>query len=204
MLEAYFLLFAQFGLKTSFLYLANDAKLGKFVNSNAWRYSLFPLAPYEYPKMPVILGLRPPRVSENSIAKAGEGESKKAEKRKSISALKREAKQAKWAEAVQLMTPKSCFIEFTNSPNLLDEPMDTDNTSVGVMVDDVVSGVSVMELPSQPLAPNCSLTSGEESMTGVEFGTVSQELFSSLINVSPSVVQMPPDPEATDETTGEY
>jgi len=41
-------------------------------------------------------------------------------------------------------------------------------------------------------------------MTGVEFGTVSQEMFSSLINVSPSVVQLPPDPEATDETSCDY
>ena len=202
-LESYFLLFAKFGLKTSYLFLANDAKLGKFVNSNAWRYGLFALAPYEYPKQPVVLGLQPPRVPENSI-QAHDGVSKKAEKRKSAAALKREAKQARWAEAVQLMKPEPKFLEFTNSPQtacLLDEPMEA-STSVEVTVDDVAEAVSSMGLPSESLARDQQLIGGEEAMAGVEFGSVSQKEFLSLINEG-AQVQLPPEPEAN-KTSGEY
>ena len=189
-LESYFLLFAKYGLKTSFLFLANDAKLGKFVNSTAWRYGLFPLAPYEFAKQPAMLGLKPPRVPEHSVTKS-DGVSKKAEKRKSAATLKREVKQVKWSEAVKPMKAKPISLEFTNSPsstNLLDEPMDT-QSSVGVMIDDVAQAVSVMGLPTESLAHDQLTT---EVMDGVEFGSISQKEFSALTSQSISPVVMPP------------
>jgi len=196
-LESYFLLFAKFGLKTSFIYLANDAKLGRFVNSNAWRYSLFPLAPYEYAKMPVVLGLRPPRVTEHSIYKASEGVSKQAEKR-SAASLKREAKRAKWVKAVKSVKLKSIDLVFTEPQmvEILDEPMDTES-SARVTVDDVAQAVSSLKLPTKSLACD-QPTGGVEVMDGVEFGSISQTEFRALVGQGIPQVELPPTNEVSE------